>query len=372
MAIRVIGLTQGAAYDPLASSGLNRTVFGALSKRLELVRVLDVTLHGWQRGWNALSTWRPQRGNWRERYDVNVWGFQRHSQLAGELLADLDGSFDLAFQLRALYTPGRLPARWPYAMLLDNTYALSERYYHPWAVVRGRELPRWRALEQEAYQCARFVFTHTQLARRSLIEDYGLPESQVIYAGTGCNFDLASLPKEKVTDDGTTLLLVGKDFERKGVDTLLKAFEIVSREQPGAHLLLAGSDARIEQPGVEVLGKIYDRNLLMKVYERASIFVLPSHYEPCGNAVVEAMAFHLPCVVSSAGGMAELVQDGRTGFIVPPRDPDRLAGCILDLMSDARLRQQMGLEGAKYVREELNWERVAERMVPHLQQGGHA
>ncbi len=368
MTLRLIGLTQGAAYDPLASSGLNRAVFGALSRRAEVVRVLDVTLHGWQRAWNAFSNWRPNRSHWRERYDLNTWGFRQHSRMAGEMLADWDGTFDLAFQLRGLYAPGDPPERWPYIMLVDNTYALSERYYRPWAPVHGRELRRWSALEREAFHRARFVFTHTEWARRSLIEDYGLPEDRAVFAGTGCNFELSYLPKEKVTDEGQTLLMVGKDFERKGVSTLLEAFEIVRRERPGARLLLVGGDDRVERPGVEVLGKVYDRGLLMKIYERASIFVLPSNYEPCGNAVVEAMAFQLPCVVSSAGGMAELVAHGETGFIVPPRDPEQLAGRILDLMAEPELRQSMGAAGVKRVREELNWERVVDRIMPFLEQ----
>ncbi len=371
MAIRLIGLTQGAAYDPLASSGLNRTVFRALSKRVDLVRVLDVTLHGWQRAWNAAGSWRPNRNHWRERYDLNVWGFQQHSRMAGEVLADWDGTFDLAFQLRGLYTPGAPPVRWPYVMLVDNTYALSERYYRPWAPVRGNELRRWMALERDAYQQACFVFAQTEWVRRSLIEDYDLPENKAVFAGTGCNFDLKYLPLEKVTDDGRTLLLVGKDFERKGVATLLDAFEIVRREQPRARLLLVGGDERIERPGVESLGKVYDRNLLMKIYERASIFVLPSNFEPCSNAVVEAMAFHLPCVISSAGGMTELVRNGETGFVIPPRDPGKLAGCILALMTDASLRQKMGAAGAKQVHEELNWDRVVDRLIPFLEQGMH-
>ncbi len=372
MTIRLIGLTQGAAYDPMASSGLNRAVFGALSKRADVTRVLDVSLQGWQRAWNALNTWRPNRSHWRERYDLNVWGFRRHSHLAGQMLAEWEGSYDLAFQLRGLYAPGEPAGRWPYVMLVDNTYALSERYYRPWAPVRGRELRHWSALEREAFQKARFVFTHTEWARRSLIEDYGLPEDRAVFVGTGCNFDLDSLPRDKVTDYGLTLLMVGKDFERKGVSTLLQAFEIIRRERPSARLLLVGSDARIERPGVEVLGKIYDRSRLMKIYERASIFVLPSNFEPCGNAVVEAMAFQTPCVVSSAGGMAELVQNGETGFVVPPRSPEKLAGCILDLMADPRLRQSMGTAGARRVRQELTWTRVVDRMMPFLERGANA
>jgi glycosyltransferase involved in cell wall biosynthesis len=212
------------------------------------------------------------------------------------------------------------------------------------------------------------VFARTHWVRQSLMKDYGLSPERAIWVGTGCNFDPRTLPKSKDLDDGRTILFVGKEFNRKGVPSLLKAFTIVHQQMPEARLVLVGRDLAVQQPGVEVLGKVTDRDHLRRLYAQASIFVLPARFEPCGNVVTEAMAYRLPCIVTTGGGLAELVIDQKTGHVIPPESPDILADCILDLLSDPIKRQQMGQEGAKRVAEELNWDRVVERMLPYLEQ----
>ncbi|MGQ9627155.1 MAG: glycosyltransferase family 4 protein [Anaerolineae bacterium] len=368
MAIRVIGLAQGRVDDPFASSGLNQTVFGALAQRTQLVDVLDVSLHGWQRWWNAIRTWHPDRDRWRERFDLNVRSFMQLSHMAGRMLAALRADFDLVFQLRTMYAPGYPPGPWPYAILVDNTYVLSDRYYPPWAPMGPLEKSRWLELERVTYHQALAVFARTHWVRNSLIEDYGLPPERAVWVGTGCHFALETLPESKESDDGRTVLFVGKDFKRKGVPTLLEAFVLVRRRLPDARLILVGRDVPIHQDGVEVLGKVTDRSLLRKLYTQASVFVLPSHFEPCSNVISEAMAYRLPCIVTTAGGLADLVSDGETGYVIPPGRPDVLADRILDLLSDPDKRRRMGECGARQVREELNWERVVERIMPYLEQ----
>lgn len=368
MAIRVIGLAQGRVDDPFASSGLNQTVFGALAQRTQLVDVLDVSLHGWQRWWNAIRTWRPDRDRWRERFDLNVRSFMQLSHMAGRMLAARRADFDLVFQLRTMYAPGYPPGPWPYAILVDNTYVLSNRHYPPWAPMGPLEKSRWLELERVTYHQALAVFARTHWVRNSLIEDYGLPPERAVWVGTGCHFALETLPESKESDDGRTVLFVGKDFKRKGVPTLLEAFVLVRRRLPDARLILVGRDMSIHQDGVEVVGKVMDRSSLRKLYSQASVFVLPSHFEPCSNVIPEAMAHRLPCIVTTAGGLADLVSDGETGYVIPPGRPDVLADRILDLLSDPAKRRRMGECGARQVREEFNWERVVERMMPYLEQ----
>ncbi len=367
MAIRIIGLTQGRVDDPLAASGLNQTVFGALAQRTRLVDVLDVSLHRWRRWWNAIRTWHPERDRWRERFDLNVWSFRQLSRAASQMLARRCADFDLVFQLRTMYAPGYPPGPWPYAIMVDNTYALSDRYYSPWAPMGPAEKRRWFQLERLTYHRALAVFARTHWVRRSLMEDYDLSPETAVWVGTGCHFPLETLPERKELDDGRTILFVGKEFKRKGVATLLQAFTLVRRRQPNARLVLVGRDMTIGQEGVEVLGKVMDRNRLRKLYAQASVFVLPARFEPCPNVVTEAMAYYLPCIVTTVGGLAELVVDGETGYVIPPARPDALADRILDLLSDPAKRRQMGECGARRVREDLNWERVVDRMMPYLE-----
>jgi alpha-maltose-1-phosphate synthase len=366
MLIRTLGLTQGRLQDPLAASGLNQNVFSALARRTKLVEVLDISLRGSRKWWNAAVHWSPDRDRWREKFDLSVWSFNQLSRMAGEQLSKRAGSFEVVLQLKTLYSPGCQGEAWPYVLLVDNTYALSERHYPPWAPMKPAERDRWLELEKATYHGAMAVLARTEWVRQSLLQDYGLPPERAVRVGTGCNFEMESLPKTKPEDDGRTILFVGKDYTRKGVPTLLKAFTIVRQKMPQARLVLAGREAVVKQPGVEVMGKIKDRQALRRLYEQASLFVLPARFEPCGNVVPEAMAHHLPCIVTTAGGIAELVVDGETGLVIPPERPEILADGLLDLLSNTQKRQQMGQAGAKRVAEELNWDRVVERMLPYL------
>jgi glycosyltransferase involved in cell wall biosynthesis len=366
--MRIIGLTQGDVSDPLASSGLNQTVFSALARQSQLSQVLDIRLQGWRRWWNAFLHWHPDRDRWREHFDLNVWSFIQLSQLAGRELNKRAGQFDIILQLKTLYSPGYPPGRWPYVLLLDNTYALTERYYPPWAPMDPSEKKRWLALEQETYQRALRVFARTHWVRQSLLEDYGLSEQQAIYAGTGSHFSPESVPEHKGFDDGRTILFVGKEMKRKGVPTLLEAFEIVRQRLPEARLVLVGRELATQAQGVEVLGKVTDRDRMRQLYGQASVFVLPALFEPCANVVTEAMAYRLPCIVTNAGGIAELVQDGESGYVIPPRRPDILAERLLDLLGDPEKRRRMGEQGWRRIHEELNWDCVADRMVTQIEQ----
>lgn len=380
MSMRVLGLTQGSLKDPLASSGLNAAVFSALARQVELVDTLDISHHGWQRYWNAFTHWRPDRDRWREYRDENIWSFMQLSRKAGQLIERQRGRFDLVFQLKTIFAPGYPPGPFPYFIMVDNTYALSDRYYKPWAPMGSAEKNRWLAAEKLTYHRARAVFARTPWVRRSLMEDYGLPPEKAVLIGTGSNFDPRSFPREKTPDDGRTILFVGKEMERKGVPTLLEAFAIVQRSMPGARLVLVGRDANIRQEGVSVLGKITDRVRLRTVYEQASIFVLPANFEPNGLVTLEAMGYHLPCIVSNAGGLADQVTDGDNGYVIPPRQPEILAERILDLLKSEEKRRKMGAAAARRVQDTYNWDRVVERMLPYFQAaasshpeaGGHA
>ena len=88
----------------------------------------------------------------------------------------------------------------------------------------------------------------------------------------------------------------------------------------------------------------------------ADVFVLPSRSEGFSNAIVEAMAASLPVVATNVGGNAEAVQDGVSGVIVPPENPDALAAAIVRLLSDSAKAKQMGAEGKRLAAEKFTTE----------------
>lgn len=145
---------------------------------------------------------------------------------------------------------------------------------------------------------------------------------------------------------GTVLRLVPV----KGIFDLLEAFQIVQRARPDAFLAIAG-DGPLRQELSEraaQLGLTQDVRFLGHVdpvgpfLQMLDLFVLPSHNEGMGRAVVEAMACRLPVVVTRIGGLPDLVQEGENGFLVSPRDPQDLASGILRALADPEKRSRMG------------------------------
>jgi len=99
---------------------------------------------------------------------------------------------------------------------------------------------------------------------------------------------------------------------------------------------------------VKFLGQ---RDDVQDVLADADVVVIPSHAEPFGRVALEAMVLARPVVGTNAGGLPEVVRDGETGILVPPRSPGRLAAAIAKLLEDKSLAERMGRAGRKRVME---------------------
>jgi len=109
------------------------------------------------------------------------------------------------------------------------------------------------------------------------------------------------------------------------------------------------------------------RNEVLRAYGSSDALVLPSLFEPFGIVLLEAMAAGLPVVASRVGGIVDVVEDGKTGLLVPPRNPQALADAIGRLVSDPPLRRRMGDAGRAKV-PAYSWERLIPRILEVYQE----
>ncbi len=135
----------------------------------------------------------------------------------------------------------------------------------------------------------------------------------------------------------------------KRVKDVVEAMALVSKDAPVKLLLIGdGPDRPAVEDRVKELGLSRKVNFLgsqesvERILPCADIFVLPSIYESFGLAALEAMASGLPVVATNTGGIPEVVEDGVTGLLVPPKSPHALARAILALASDPHRRKIMG------------------------------
>src|SRR5256886_4089657 len=92
--------------------------------------------------------------------------------------------------------------------------------------------------------------------------------------------------------------------------------------------------ARTKRSDIVWIDQMVDRKTATELYSHAAVFCCPSVYEPFGIINLEAMACETPVVASAVGGILEVVEDGKTGFLVPPARPDDLAAAIRRILDD--------------------------------------
>lgn len=171
----------------------------------------------------------------------------------------------------------------------------------------------------------------------------GAPAEKAVVVRPG----LVKQPLVKKSDlSVVNILFAGVWFERKGGLVLLKAFRKIAPKYKNLRLTLLGSlpDGISITRGENIIQQEFvPYKELLGHYRRADIFVLvPPKAEGYGLVVEEAMSFGLPTVVSNIYALPEMVEDGKTGFVVEPGDSDDLAEKLKILIEDAGLRKKMG------------------------------
>ncbi|MGO0122759.1 glycosyltransferase family 4 protein [Desulfothermobacter acidiphilus] len=169
----------------------------------------------------------------------------------------------------------------------------------------------------------------------------------------------------------------------KGSDVVVKAFHQVKEAYPSSFLLLAGTDLTVDWGAVQrkeiaqikelirslgleedTLIRCFNWKEIAAAYQESEIVVYPSAFqEPFGIALLEAMALGKPLVVTRVGGMPEIVADGETGFVIPPRDPEALAEKLIWLLEQPEKARLLGERAAKRFKERFTLEEMLKAMT---------
>jgi glycosyltransferase involved in cell wall biosynthesis len=337
-----------------------------LAQRVELVGVVSPELSRLERYVNYARTFHPRMSKWRSRAGFNRRFATKQTESVQRSLQDHWGTFDLIIQFQTLCAPGFDRGGVPYAIYTDNTMALTRRLYPAWAPISARTAEWWMEYEAGIFRDAAEVFTYSEFARRSVIDDYGCSPDSVVAVGAGANQFLSSLGEKDYTVPRA--VFVGFEFERKGGSVLLDAWPTVRDRVPDAELLIAGpavSPRATLPPGVTWVGRA-DRAGLGTLYESASVFVMPSLFEPWGHVFVEAMGHGLPCIGTRCCAMPEIIDDGVTGLLVETHQPEPLAHALIELFTDAAKAAAMGRAAHAEVCQARLWTDVADRVLAHL------
>ena len=191
----------------------------------------------------------------------------------------------------------------------------------------------------------------------------------------GSRIELKEVPQRE--DSAGRVLFVGRLIERKGIPYLLEAIRLLAG-RPEVHLDIVGEGS----PKAELLalaarlgiadrvtfhGRV-DDDALSELYARCDVFVLPAivdahgDTEGLGVVLLEAMSYRKPVIASNVGGIPDIVHDGETGLLVAQKDPAALAAALARVLDDRELASQLARQGADYVQQRFDWERIVDEI----------
>jgi glycosyltransferase involved in cell wall biosynthesis len=219
------------------------------------------------------------------------------------------------------------------------------------------------------------VVSTSRYCRTTIARHYHTAAERIGIVSEGIDVDewqraIAAAPPR--SDTRPVLLCVSRQYRRKHIDDLLRAFALLRRRLPDACLRIVGDGpehARLLALAHELglgdsaafLGGIPDDEV-RREYAQADVFCMPSVQEGFGIVFLEAMAAGLPVVSTTAAAIPEVVRHGETGILVAPRDVAAMAGALLLLFSDRRRREQYG-RAARELVWQYDWRRVCEMFL---------
>ena len=194
------------------------------------------------------------------------------------------------------------------------------------------------------------VIALTMNMKKELSQKFNINNIRVI--SNGINLNHSKLDKVKsISNDEKIILSVARLRPEKGVEYLIKAIKIVLQKHAEIKLIIVGDGPEKEYLSRLVNEEGLKRNVHFtgdipneKVYEyyaMATIFVLPSLSEGFGLVLLEAMATGTPIIATNVCGLSEIIENGKNGFLVNPKNPNELAKGIIYLLENPKLRKKI-------------------------------
>lgn len=231
------------------------------------------------------------------------------------------------------------------------------------------------------------VMVNAQAVRAFIIEHEGCPQEKIFVIPSGIDTDRFQRrpgadfkARIGILPDRTVVGTVTRQRIRKGVVEFLEALAKVRQRFPKVHGVIVGevSETGELQEVMQSLGLKEHLTLtgrredMPEVLSAFDVYVLSSHDEGMSNALLEAMAMELPVAATDVGGTGEVVANGESGLLVPPKDPDSLAAALEVILSRPDLGAAMGKVGRRIVEEKFSARSMVqdmERVYRELVQG---
>jgi glycosyltransferase involved in cell wall biosynthesis len=240
-----------------------------------------------------------------------------------------------------------------------------------------------RIFEESMLKRSNKIIAVSDFTRRELLQYYKVKADKirVIHNGVDTRKFQPATDKRKVKQelgfnpDDIAVLSVGRLYARKGLFTLIESMPAVVRSFPHAKFIISGKGqsnemkklvAHAQKLGVNdnivFTGYYPDRKLPM-LYQAADVFAFSTFYENLPFAVLEALSTGLPVVTTSVGGIPEMIDSGKNGFLVQPFNSRELSDRILYLLEHPAAASEMAFLARKVILERFDWRLIVKKVL---------
>jgi len=284
-----------------------------------------------------------------------------------------DKDYDIVFAPMGSIALAALKTELPIVYTSDATVRLMDGYYESHTGLPEGFKQFLNGLEQDAIRSAVLITYPSQWAADSAINHYNADPASVRVIPYGANIDRVPEDIER-TEPGARLLLIGLEWHRKGADIAVETVRLLRERGINASLTLMGCNppGPIEQEGV-TLEPFFDKGTPdgMARFERAmresDILILPSKAECYGHVMCEAAAYGMPLLANRTGGLAEIVQDGKTGYLVDADEgAEGYAARVERMLEDPATYPAMSRAVREDFDNRLNWNSWADSLVKEM------
>lgn len=220
---------------------------------------------------------------------------------------------------------------------------------------------------------SREIIVHGKFLKEQMIEVYGIRPDIIhnVHIGEHEVRPFKKFEKEDAITEGHSILFFGRIHEYKGLDILLKAQPIINDEIPDARFIIAGGGQDISSYSQYMADpnrfEIHNHRISYKqgaeLFQKSSLVVLPYIEASQSGVIPTAYGFRKPVIATSVGSIPEVIDDGVTGILIPPRDPDKLAAAVVKLLLDENSRRMMGENAFSKLKNDFSWDDIVEKTI---------
>jgi len=255
-------------------------------------------------------------------------------------------------------------------MLSNNNYIKITSIYSLLTKISARFISF--PLELRHIKSSNMITTVSESVAKEL-EEYGLNQDRISVVSNGVDENIFYPNKNGNNKIKKYIMYAGRIDREKGLFDLVESANIICNKRKDISFIIAGDGRdinrlkkKIKKIGLQksfiFLGQI-EKDQIIKLYQNATLFILPSYREGLPTVLLEAMSCGLPILATDVRGNRDLITNGKNGLLIPPKDPRKIAETILKLLNDKKLMEQLGNNARKTIIKNYTWNAVSNKFL---------